>query len=334
MDQQESSPTISFPIQFLDEISKADSISVVLQSVAHWLPDIIQADRCSIALPVDDESLRLFAIQCDQAIPVDSLLKIDSSFGGKVYKARKLHIVNNLGRRSEEDCQALHEGGLNSLMVAPMLNGDKCYGVINIAYKQANFYSDHDAMELVGLADWVASNIRIHKQVDAERKLASTDSLTNIMNRRAFLMASEASLCNYKRHQQDFVFAILDIDHFKLVNDRYGHQAGDAALVAFSKKLKSMVRGGDFIARLGGEEFGITLNHMKSEDAVAWADRFREAVSNIEIEHEDQKFRFTVSIGMSMPTADEQTFDDIINRADKALYKAKNAGRNRVQLAS
>lgn len=334
MSEEPASLTISFPIQFLDEISKADSISVVLQSVAHWLPHIIKADRCSIALPVDDEHLRLFAIQCDKAIPIDTLLRIDSSFDGKVYRARKLHIVNNLGRHAEEDCQTLYQGGLNSLMVAPMLNGDKCYGVINIAYQKSSFYSNHDAMELVGVANWVASNIRIHKQVDEERKLASTDSLTSLMNRRAFLIASEASLCNYTRHRQDFVFAILDIDHFKLVNDRYGHQAGDAALVAFAQQLKAMVRGGDFVARLGGEEFGITLNHMKTEDAAAWANRFREAVSKIEIEHNNQKFRFTVSIGMSMPMEDDQTFDDIINRADKALYEAKNEGRNRVKLAS
>lgn len=333
-DQDINSHSISFPIEFLDEISKANSISVVLQSVAHWLPHIIKADRCSIALPVDDQYLRLFAIQCDKAIAMDHLLPIEGSFDGKVYKAQKLHIVNNLGRHPEEDCQALYEGGLNSLMVAPMLNGDRCYGVMNIAYEQSNFYSEHDAMELVGVADWVASNIRIHKQVDEERKLASTDALTDIMNRRAFLMASQASLSNYKRHGQDFVFAILDIDHFKSVNDTYGHQAGDAALVAFSQKLKSMVRGGDFIARLGGEEFGITLNYMKEEHAVAWANRFREEISKLEIEHEGKKFRFTVSIGMSMPTAGDEKFDDIINRADKALYAAKDAGRNLVKLAS
>ncbi|RYZ08116.1 MAG: diguanylate cyclase [Myxococcales bacterium] len=158
-----------------------------------------------------------------------------------------------------------------------------------------------------------------------------TDALTGAHNREHFDTQLRAEMSYARRHNTDVSLVIFDADHFKKVNDTYGHQVGDAVLVELAKVVRATVRSEDVFARYGGEEFALVLRGIDIEGAGAVADRLRERIAALEIPTERGPIRVTVSAGCaSLTTSGEKTPEGLISAADKRLYGAKHAGRNRV----
>jgi len=158
---------------------------------------------------------------------------------------------------------------------------------------------------------------------------ALRDSLTKLFNKRYFLDRLDAELKFAQRHRT--AVSLLLLDHFKKVNDTLGHLAGDAVLAAVAAALSKAVRNEDVVARYGGEEMAIILRAISFDAAVGTADRLRTLVEGTAIPFDGQDLRVTVSIGVSeYPSNPAKQIDELIEAADKALYRAKNAGRNRV----
>lgn len=162
------------------------------------------------------------------------------------------------------------------------------------------------------------------------QQLARTDPLTGLANRRVFTEAAEAEFQRCKRFGTAAALLMIDIDHFKRVNDQYGHESGDAALVAFAKVLMATERNTDLPARFGGEEFIVLLTGTELAGAMETAERIRKATAALEVASPSGKFRFTVSIGTTIITANDGEWCDALHRADRGLYQAKSSGRNRV----
>jgi len=169
------------------------------------------------------------------------------------------------------------------------------------------------------------------------RKLAITDPLTGLPNRRYFFDVATSEFARAKRYQKPLSILMADIDYFKKVNDLYGHQMGDLILQLVADRLKTVLRETDLPGRYGGEEFIALLPEASISDAVAVAERIRETIENIGIDADGRLISITASFGVSEydGAADTyKTIEEIINDADKALYKAKNDGRNRVVVYS
>ncbi len=161
-----------------------------------------------------------------------------------------------------------------------------------------------------------------------------SDSLTGLANRRHFLELTKNEIERSKRTRSPLTLLMIDIDHFKEINDTYGHPAGDRLLVEFTKKVKSLLRGMDTAARVGGEEFAFLMPETNTYSGEQAANRIRQSVEKMEVLYEKKKISFTVSIGISSISADNDTIEKIIYNADKALYEAKRSGRNRVCIYS
>lgn len=161
------------------------------------------------------------------------------------------------------------------------------------------------------------------------QELARTDPLTGLANRRTFVETIEAEHLRSRRFGSVTAILMIDIDHFKQVNDTYGHDAGDRALVALATTLKAQVRVTDLPARFGGEEFVILLVGTELSGAEEMAERIRTAVAEIAVALPPRNFGFTVSIGVST-FGDEENWSEAVRRADQAMYQAKASGRNRV----
>jgi diguanylate cyclase (GGDEF)-like protein len=169
------------------------------------------------------------------------------------------------------------------------------------------------------------------RQLEAQlRRLATTDGLTGTLNREQFLTLGQRELERSQPLGQRLAVLMLDIDHFKSVNDRYGHLVGDAALKHFVAQLRAGVRGVDLLGRLGGEEFAIVLPAIPAEAARQVAERLRARVAATPLLHGDRSIGITVSIGLAMARDTDRTVEQILARADARLYAAKDAGRNRV----
>lgn len=172
--------------------------------------------------------------------------------------------------------------------------------------------------------------LRMATLVEESRWMATTDALTGLLNRRAFLEATGREIARSKRYGDKLSAVLMDVDHFKQVNDRRGHASGDLVLHAVGKLLTSAVRTCDIVARWGGEEFVLVLPSTSLEGAEQVAERIREQLAEAEVtDSSGQVLRVTASFGVATYTGNE-TLEQVVDRADRAMYLAKSGGRNRV----
>lgn len=177
----------------------------------------------------------------------------------------------------------------------------------------------------------LARDITTRKTMENElKRLASTDPLTGADNRRSFLEKGERELLRARRYHHPFSVLMMDIDHFKSVNDTHGHQVGDEVLKTLVSQSNRLIRATDILGRLGGEEFAVILPETTAGTALEVCERLRVELSEIVVDSDRGPVRFTVSIGLSMCENASDTLAAIMERADAALYRAKAGGRNRV----
>ena len=166
-----------------------------------------------------------------------------------------------------------------------------------------------------------------------QEMLARTDSLTGLLNRRGLEEHARREMGRSRRQRASLAVLAIDLDHFKNINDKYGHQIGDAVLCSIANSLTTAMRGHDFPARLGGEEFVVLLTNTTRENAVITAERLRSIMAGLSVRADRNDLKFTASFGIAMLHPGD-TLEDTLRRADRALYTAKLAGRNRVVLES
>ena len=172
----------------------------------------------------------------------------------------------------------------------------------------------------IGIID-VFSNYRIQ---------SITDSLTGLVNRRYFFDLAQKEIDRSIRHNSVMSLVVIDVDHFKNINDKYGHSAGDRVLYELAVNLKSGLRSIDDIARLGGEEFVCILPDTDLSRGLMVAERLRKSVEAMEIVYDKHTIKFTISAGVAVSCSDQCSIGSLLEIADLALYRAKRAGRNKV----
>jgi diguanylate cyclase (GGDEF)-like protein len=177
-----------------------------------------------------------------------------------------------------------------------------------------------------------AGRQRAHADALRLREIAEMDPLTELSNRRRFLAVAEESITSAHEQPGQLALLMVDIDHFKRINDTYGHPAGDQALRVLARTLRESTRKADCVARLGGEEFAILLPGATPEVAQTIAERICEQVAQVPVVHGGRSFGFTVSIGLASLVDEDAKPEDLLTRADAALYRAKRGGRNRVEI--
>jgi diguanylate cyclase (GGDEF)-like protein len=170
------------------------------------------------------------------------------------------------------------------------------------------------------------------QQVLFHRTAASTDGLTGLLNRRAFLDAAVNLSAQQEKKGAQVTLMMFDLDHFKSINDRFGHAVGDDALRIFAASVSASLRINDIVGRFGGEEFAAIVA-ADSEIGARIAERVRAGFENVGVEISEQQIGATVSIGTATAAADKHAVEWLIARADAALYAAKKSGRNRVAAA-
>ena len=171
----------------------------------------------------------------------------------------------------------------------------------------------------------------LHEQL---REQAIHDPLTTCFNRRYLEDTLEREFARAQREAYSLSLVMIDIDHFKQVNDIYGHLAGDTVLQALGKLLRSSIRAGDIVCRYGGEEFLMVLPYMKLKDALVRSDFCRNTVQALEVPYENVKISITISMGVASYPLNGSTSEQVIKAADQGLYLAKSSGRNCVRTSA
>jgi diguanylate cyclase (GGDEF)-like protein len=162
---------------------------------------------------------------------------------------------------------------------------------------------------------------------------ARLDPLTGLANRRAFMERASDELLRARRYNTPLSLAMIDIDHFKNINDRWGHAVGDQVLMAFADTLKRSMRDVDIVARIGGEEFVLLMTHTSTDEAVLVAERIRQDIEAFGLQMAEIRLNWTASFGVTGVHGDDYSVSAALVRADDALYRAKSNGRNRVEVS-
>ncbi|WP_246542504.1 diguanylate cyclase [Roseibium polysiphoniae] len=225
---------------------------------------------------------------------------------------------------------------LEAYIGVPLLVDGERYGTINFtsADVRQRPFTKTDKEIIRQFADWVGNEIARQKDHDELmeakvrlERIASVDDLTSILNRRAFLERANTEVARFRRTQETFSAVLIDIDHFKSINDTYGHSVGDEVLKRFTAVVSKLLRAVDVFGRVGGEEFCVLLDRTGPADALMVAERIREIVTT-DCKLPGVAGGVTCSMGIATISNDDVEFSTLLQRADVALYQAKNNGRN------
>jgi diguanylate cyclase (GGDEF)-like protein len=205
-------------------------------------------------------------------------------------------------------------------------------GLVQIGYEMSFFYALGAIWEALVLTAGIADRaLSFRRERDVAQHLAQHDGLTGVLNRRAAQSRLDELFSRSRAATTPLSVFFLDLDHFKAINDRYGHAAGDAVLVAVSRRIAAQLRSDDVLGRWGGEEFVVILPGAPAEAARATGERIRRAIEAEPVGVEAQLIAVTVSVGVAMLGSHNSNSAELVQRADEALYRAKEHGRNRVE---
>jgi diguanylate cyclase (GGDEF)-like protein len=220
--------------------------------------------------------------------------------------------------------------GMESLLVLPLVVREEPIGTLIIAAKASSAFGPSVRETLQALTNQLAVAMANARAVRQLEEMATTDGLTGCLNKRAFLDQMEQKLMAAQRFGRKLSVIVTDLDHFKAVNDTYGHAAGDRVLQELGRVLKRVKRETDLVARFGGEEFCVLCEETDARGAQLLAERVREELENTELQTELGPLRVTASLGVATFPDHASTAADLFVQGDKALYEAKNSGRNQV----
>lgn len=190
----------------------------------------------------------------------------------------------------------------------------------------------HLCLVIYDVTDVATNSLQLQEANAALQKLSSTDRLTGLYNRGHWEEALRLEFARHGRYGTSASLVMFDIDHFKRVNDTYGHQAGDKVIQCVADTIRGHVRDVDVAGRYGGEEFAVLLPDTDKDGAYQFAERLRRAVEAREVEHEGALIRCTISLGVADLQQPVATYKSLIEQADQALYTSKKQGRNQVTL--
>jgi len=217
------------------------------------------------------------------------------------------------------------EGTIKSIAIIPLFMNGKLWGFLSVydcVKERTLSENEMGIMQSAGLM-----LISVFGRF-VQKELASTDALTGVRNRRYFEETAERELQSCIKGGRNFSVIMTDIDHFKSVNDRYGHGVGDEALKIFAARISHALKQGTLLARYGGEEFVIVLPGANREEALKTAWRLNKTIQDSPFRADGLEINVTASFGVAAKTAECNTLLEIVNNADKALYQAKKSGRN------
>lgn len=201
-----------------------------------------------------------------------------------------------------------------------------------IEFSRRSRWLNRDLITIENILSYLVHPLRNALTHQRMAKLARIDGLTLIGNRAAFDEHIERAIQTAQRHSQPLTLVMLDIDHFKSINDAYGHLQGDKVLQKIANTINCACRSTDSVYRYGGEEFAILLGNTCRSGAEVFAKRLNQLIAGTNHAYQNQRFNLTASMGLTELRATDSS-ESFIDRADAALYRAKNAGRNRIEVA-
>jgi diguanylate cyclase (GGDEF)-like protein len=293
---------------------------------------------------LDEDQMEYRAASGTAAPHIGLRLKAANSLSGRCLSENAVLKCDDSETDPRVDRQACRKVGLRSMVVVPLRHNGQAVGVLKVMSSRVNAFNEENITTLQLMAGLLSATLSEAMAADAIRaaneelalanadleRLATTDGLTGLKNHRTFQGLLAAEYARARRYEKPLSVVLLDVDHFKMFNDTFGHPAGDAVLCRVGSLLQETARTTDVVARYGGEEFALLLPETPSEGAESIAERLRHAVAAAGWDRRE----VTVSVGVSSLEDETPSPAGLVEAADQALYRSKRNGRNRVTVAS
>ncbi|MFH2006359.1 MAG: diguanylate cyclase [bacterium] len=313
-------------------LSSTLDLQEVLARLLTGVTNALESDRAVVYLLEEQDLVRFVTAGRIEERSLRFRLETDSLLSW-VVEERKPVVVRD-ARRDARIVKHGQEEPLTSWIGVPLISKDRVAGVLVLENDRQSAYSDNEAeiaFAFAGQAGIAIENARLFAEV---QRLAITDELTGLMNRRQFFSLAEREFSRARRYGYPLSVVMVDVDHFKQVNDTHGHQVGDEVLAEIARRLAGALRDVDVLGRYGGEEFAVVLPDTGTKDApIGLAERLRRCVADEPIVTGAGAISKTVSLGVAQLRTQDKDLTKLLARADAALYEAKEAGRNRAVFA-
>lgn len=317
--------SVILPVGFLSELAAAESLDGVLNVAAAWMRTVVGADRSSVALLNEEgDSLSIYVLEGNTAIPLDATLGLQHTQVGRAVASRTQISIPDIRKLSFADTPRLSNAGLRSSVVTPLTSCAECYGSLNVAAEALDAFSPQHLSILEATAGLLASYIRIHSQIDRERRLARTDELTGMLSRRAVIDVLRQWL-DERGPEVPVSILYADLTEFRAINDAYGHAVGDGLLRVMATRFHRALRSKDAVGRMGGDEFLVVMKPPTSEyGALSVAHRLM-AVSRHPVQMGTLSLSARASMGVACSINGSTTAEALLAEADMALHHAKRS---------
>ncbi len=323
------------PIGFLNALNRCTSREEVLSTYAEWSGRLTSADRTTVAMAdADDDMLDVIAIDGNKVIATGSRLPIAGTLMGRVFQTQTPEICADLSASEDGEAPRLFAGGIRSIMDVPLSAGGRRFGVLAQGFENPPPPTMADLAILQAIGNCLGSHLLLQEQLVTLGELALTDPLTRVFNCRVFDDRIGELWGRLQHDGPGYSVAIIDLDHFKDINDSFGHDFGDHVLKAVADVLTEGSRKKDTVIRMGGEEFCVVLEDTGLEEAMPIVERLRRMIDDLKFVQDDKPVSITASIGGAAADRSHDSPRLVSILADQALYQAKKDGRNRVAPAA
>lgn len=299
----------------------------LLEAIVKRVTRLLGALESDVALyDPASRSLRVVAAYPGQENCQPAVIPLGEGIIGKAAQSQKTLLVEDV---SVWDALPTPETASRTWIAVPLLHKRDLLGVVVVGADPRERRFTTDDLRLIEMfAQSAAIAIQNATLFSEIQRLARLDALTGALNRRSFYDEAQREMLRAERYRNPLSLIMLDVDHFKSVNDRFGHLAGDEALKAVVQVCMAQVRQADWVGRFGGEEFVVLLPETNLEGALAMAQRLCNAVESLHFPGRDESMCITVSVGVAERTPEMTRVEHLLNAADEALYRAKSRGRN------
>lgn len=320
-------------LKTLLEVSKLISSNYpmqrVIKRISTSLRKLLKTDDCSIMIL--DETSRELAFCASTGLTrwerENIRFRLGEGVAGWVAKNKKPVLISDVSKDPRFKRVKKQRRQLGSMICAPLMVKRKVIGVISLSTKSAAHRFKEEELELTVL---MSAHISLALENNRLYEISVLDGLTGLYNRRYLEKRLAKEVSYSRRYQKTLTLLMMDIDHFKKLNDTFGHQAGDHALKLVSAQLHAGLREYDIVARYGGEEFSIILPTTAKPKGAMIADRLRDSVDKLNVCYRDKELPVTISVGAAAFPEDAETIEGLMSCADKSLYHAKESGRNQI----
>jgi len=318
----------------INAISTSVEVKGIIDLVGTTLPSLFDFSVFGV-LWKEGPMLSLFQEEsCPPAFTqevVKNMLKVFSILGGEPIEVERVNLQVEKGKLRNKQKVMDPQASLKSHLTLPLVIEGEVIGCISINSDQANMYNVPRLQFFSVLGYQMAASLKHIQRFSTVKKEAIYDTLTNLFNRRHFEERLSAESQKAFESESNLSMIMVDIDHFKKVNDTFGHDGGDKVLREIASLLKNSVRQYDTVARYGGEEFVLLLPGAPLDPTSMVAERIRRLVENTPFDMGQTQIRITISLGISnFPIHRMKSKEELVKMADLALYEAKKGGRNRV----